>query len=75
MSFFMWTAGIPFAMLAAAFALFVVTRPDNPLAVGLGAVAIVWLMFTARVRKIYWSSRIRSRAHYDGKRARSQATD
>lgn len=71
MGFFFWTAGVPIILFAVAALLAFVTRSVEGLPIGVGAVALLWLGFTAKARRTYWNARVRSRAHADARRARS----
>jgi membrane-bound ClpP family serine protease len=72
MAFFMWTMGLPLLLVAGVVLLAVSGLVPIDYVTGAGAVAMLWLGFTMRARRTYWSARIRSRASADGRRARSE---
>lgn len=74
MSFTMWTLGIPLCIGALGVLLMLVLHPNLEPGYGLVVVAFLWLLFTGKARKTYWNARIRSRASYDARRARSRAS-
>lgn len=70
-----WLMWAPLSLLAFGLAGAVLFQPNSEpfgLLVGVG---FMWLLFTGNARKIYWNSRLRTRASMDERRARGRVRD
>jgi hypothetical protein len=63
---------VPLVLAALGVLVALVAYPDSALAGPFFAIAVLWVLLTGRGRKIYWDTRLRSRARQDERDARSE---
>lgn len=63
---------VPLTLFGIAAVVALLTYPHSEFGYPFAAVAMLWILLTGRSRKMYWSARLRTRAHMDERAARSR---